>query len=190
MKHRIVGDHHQVIAFDLGPGDELLVFGGRLIFTQGNAVLQEGGLHIPGSGLPIAATLRTTSGPSLAGIIPVSGGHIKRYDIGPPSWLVVAPGSIFILSKGVIASPYKSTAEMESILGPLHLLTLTGAGAAFLRTDENFLEFTLGTDEELAADARHIIAFSAGLKLNPAPGETGKGMVLFSGPGNIILASK
>ena len=79
---------------------------------------------------------------------------------------------------------------MESILGPRHLLTLTGAGAAFLRTDENFLEFTLGTDEELAADARHIIAFSAGLKLNPAPGETAKGMVLFGGPGNIILASK
>jgi uncharacterized protein (AIM24 family) len=190
MKHRIVGDHHQVIAFDLGPGDELLVFGGKLIFAKGNAVLQEGGLHIPGSRLPIAATLRCSGGPALAGIIPVNGGHIKRYDIGPPTGLVTTPGSIFILSKGVVASQFKIPQGTDQLLNPLGLLTLTGAGSAFLRTDENFLEFTLGTEEELSADAGHIVAFSAGLKLHPAPGEAGKGMVLFGGPGNIILAGK
>lgn len=190
MKHRIVGDHHQVIAFELGAGDELLIFSGKLVFSKGSVALQQKPMDIPNAWLQDAATLGSPGGKGLAGIAPTHGGHIKRYDINQPSGLVVIPSSIFILSRGVLASPYKPSPEITGILDILNLYTLSGAGAAFLRTDENFLEFTLGSDEELCANIEHIIGFSGGIKMNPAPGVTGKGMVQFSGPGNIILAAR
>ena len=190
MKHRIVGDHHQVIAFELGAGDELLIFSGKLVFSKESVALQQKSMDIPNAWLQDAATLRSPGGKGLAGIVPTHGGHIKRYDIGPPSGLVVIPSSIFILSRGVLASPYKPSPEITGILDILNVYILSGAGAAFLRTDENFLEFTLGSDEELCANIEHILGFSGAIKMNPAPAVMGKGMVLFSGPGNVILAGR
>jgi uncharacterized protein (AIM24 family) len=189
MKHRIVGDHHQVIAFELASGEELLVINGKLIFAKGSAVVREGASVKAGSGLPDAALLQSPGGWGMAGIIPIEGGHIKRVDISPPSGLVAACGSVFILSRGVVTKSYEPPPDAAPALADAPLVSLTGAGAAFIRTQENFIEFTLGAEEELRADASHIVAFTGGMKIKAALNSAGGMMVTLGGPGNIIIAS-
>jgi uncharacterized protein (AIM24 family) len=189
MKHRIVGDIHQLIAFELSLKDELLVFDGKLVFSKGNAELRIGTDVKPMAGLPPASLLHSPGGWGMAGIIPNGGGHIKRVDIGPPSGLIAASRSIFVLSKGVVAKTYEPSPEIAVLVGESHLVGLTGAGAAFLSIDGNFIEFTLGSDEELKADTGHIVGFSGGARLKPASVSTGGKMVMLAGPGNVILKS-
>lgn len=187
MKHRIVGDHHQLLAVELTSGEELLVFNTQPVFSRGDVALVEPGRDFAGTGLGDARLLTCQGDKGMMGIVPRDGGHLKRIEVGPQSGMVARAESIFVLSRGVNVTPYKASPEVAGLLGELGLVTLMGMGMGFLKTHENFIEFTLGSGEDLKADAGHIVAFSSGIKINPLPSVSGRGTVLFTGPGHLIL---
>ncbi len=197
MKHRIVGDHHQLLAFEFKAGEEMFVFNARVVFTRGNIEVTDTGLglkpdaeSVGKDGLPPdAKVVKCPDAQGMIGLIPGSGGHIKRVEIGPPSGMVVAVDTIFALSRGVNVSQFKAGPEIAAMVENVALVRLQGIGVVFLKTDENFIEFRLGVGEEINASMGYVAAFSGGMKMNPAAVSRGKGMVLFSGPGNLILAS-
>jgi uncharacterized protein (AIM24 family) len=190
MKYRIVGDHHQLIAIDLKAGERLLVFGGDYVFSKGNIELADTGQDSSISGLPVPMQLSCSGGQGLVGVIPKTGGHLKRVEIDPVSGLVVASASLFILSHGVTPSPYKSPLEISALLEKAKLVKLNGVGMAIVRTDENFVEFTLGTEDELRANVHHVVAFSGGTKVKPGQVTSGEDTVTFAGPGAVTLGSR
>ncbi len=189
MKHRIVGDRGQVIAFELEPQDELLVFNGMMIFARGNADLMEGARNFPETGLPAAGLLVSPEGPGIAGIKPVREGHLKRFDIGPPAASIVDVRSIFALTKGIHVRPYQPDADIAPKFGERKYVVLAGAGAAFLRTKENFLEFALGEEESMKAYIEHVVSFSDNLRIKPEAASKGRGWFIFDGPGKLILST-
>ena len=189
MKHRIVGDHNQVIAFELEQPDELLVFNGVMIFTRGNADLREGERNFPETGLPAAGLLVSPEGSGIAGIKPAREGHLKRFDIGPPAASIVDVRSVFALTKGISVRAYKPEPDIALKFGERKYVVLSGAGAAFLRTKENFLEFTLGEGESLKAYIEHVVSFSENLQIKPEAASRGRGWFIFDGPGKLILST-
>jgi uncharacterized protein (AIM24 family) len=189
MKHRIVGDRSQVIAFELEPTEEMMIFSGELIFSKGNARLNEGTQDFPDTGLPAARKLVSPESPGVAGIRPSGGGHLKRFDIGPPSSSITDARAVFALTRGIIVKPYKPAHDISLAFGERKFVNLAGAGAAFLMTNENFLEFTLGSEEKMKAHIDRLVSFSDGLKIASEAVSRGRGWFIFEGPGKVVLST-
>jgi len=133
--------------------------------------------------------IRCDKDQGMVGLIPSTGGHIKRVEIGPPTGMIVNTYSIFVMSRGISVSKYDPPSDLSHLMMNLEFIKLNGVGVAFLKTAENFLEFTLGANENFHAGVKHVIAYSAGIKLNPSPASIGTELALFTGPGNLILGS-
>jgi uncharacterized protein (AIM24 family) len=189
MKHKIVGNRHQLLALDMNAGEELFIFGGRYIFSKGDIEFHDKGGDFINAGLEGAVLLSGKGGRGLIGVAPQCGGHLKRVEIAPPSGLATAVESVFALSRGVTASVYSPPVELAEAFGGARFALFKGVGMTILRTDENFIEFTLGADEEIRANVKHIIAFSGGIKVKQALAIAGEDAVIFGGPGNLILSS-
>jgi len=190
MKHRIVGNHHQLLALEMNAGEELFIFGGRFIFSKGETELRDTGGDFTNAGLPGVVLLVGKDGRGLIGVTPQCGGHLKRVEITPPSGLVASVESVFALSKGVSASVYSPPADLAQAFEGARFALFKGVGMSILRTGENFIEFTLGSDEELRANVKHVIAFSGGIKVKRAQAIAGEDAVIFGGPGNLVLGSE